>query len=69
MWQDDDGESSYLTCGCHLEGSERDDCGRKPSPIRFRKRERRTAVDREVCDCTVLEYGDLVVIPGLSPVL
>jgi hypothetical protein len=58
MRQDDDGESSHLTCGCDLKGSERDDCERKPSPIYFPRGERRTAVDREVCDYTVLEYGD-----------
>lgn len=59
MRQDDDGENSYFTCGCDLKRSERDDCERKPSPIYFPRRERRTAVDREVCDYTILEYGDL----------
>jgi hypothetical protein len=50
MRQDDDGENSHFTCGCYLKGSERDDCKRKPSPIYFPRRERRTTVDWEVCD-------------------
>lgn len=53
MRQDDDGESSHFTRGCDLKGSERDDCERKPSPIYFPRRERRTTVDREVCDYTI----------------
>jgi hypothetical protein len=59
MRQDDDGENSHFTCGCDLKGSECDDGERKPSAIYFPRRERRTAVDREVCDYTILEYGDL----------
>lgn len=59
MRQDDDGKNSHFTFGCDLKGSERDDCERKPSPIYFPRRERRIAVDREVCDYAILDYGDL----------
>ena len=61
MRQNDNGESSHFTRGCDLQGSERDDRDGEPSPIYFRGRERRTAVDREVCDYTVLEVPSSIV--------